>query len=244
MEALVSVTQIIRAPILPWGLVNAHIVRGPKGAVLVDAGLPGTQHRIEQALRRAGMSMGDIKLIVITHAHVDHAGNAARLRALTGAPIVAHAGDLAHYRREAPMTFCSTGWFGRAFLRTGLMNEPHEPFTPDILLKSHETMPLGEFGLHGQVVHTPGHTAGSISVSLDDGQHLVGDLIASGILLGGLMMTQRPKRPPFEDQPELVAQQLTALVDAGGKRFYMGHGGPLGAAQVTAHARSLTRLAQ
>jgi glyoxylase-like metal-dependent hydrolase (beta-lactamase superfamily II) len=229
-------------PILPFGLVNAHLIIAPGGCVLVDAGLPGTERRLHAVLQRHGLDFKAIRLIVITHAHVDHAGNAARLQALTGAPIVAHTGDLPYYQRERAMSYCTTGWFGRLFLRTGLMHEPYAAFTPDILMRDHERLDLRDWGIDGQVVHTPGHTAGSLSVQLADEQVLVGDLLASGLLLGGIAFTGVPKRPPFEDDPLGVAQALGGLIESGGRSFYMGHGGPLTQRQVERHVRQLQSL--
>ncbi len=235
-------SQVIRIPILPFGLVNAHLVRGPAGCILVDTGLPGSEGKIGKVLKSHGLTFQDIKLIVITHAHVDHAGSAAKLRSLSSGPIVAHEGDLKYYLREEPMSFCSTGWFGRLFIKTGLMYEPYEPFKPDILLTEGQSLDLSAYGLNGTVRHSPGHTAGSISVELDSKQALVGDLLASGILLGGIMLTDRPKRPPFEEDPVAVAKQLQDLVYKGARDFYIGHGGPLTAEAVKAHAESLLKL--
>ncbi|HEU4842906.1 MAG TPA: MBL fold metallo-hydrolase [Burkholderiaceae bacterium] len=238
-----NAAHIIRIPILPFGMVNAHLIRGPQGCVLVDTGLPGSEGKIGKVLARQGLSFRDIRLIVITHAHVDHAGSAARLRELSGAPIVAHAGDLPHLRRELPMTFCATGWFGRLFLRTRLMYQPYVGFTPDLLLSGRTELNLASYGVRGMVRHSAGHTAGSISVELDSGDALVGDLIASGILLGGLARTGHAKRPPFEDDPATTAQALLSLADAGAQRYYMGHGGPLAAHEVRRHAHRLQALA-
>ena len=236
--------RILRVPILPSGLVNAHLILGSSGVVLVDAGLPGSEAKVGKALRKAGLSFRDIRLIVVTHAHVDHAGGAARLRELSGAPILAHAGDLAHYERRAPMAFCPTGWFGRLFLKTGLMVEPYEAFTPDLLLSGSDGMDLGTYGIRGSVRPTPGHTEGSISVELASKSALVGDLIASGILLGGLACTGRAKQPPFEDDARAVGGVLRQMVEAGHARFYMGHGGPLDAQEVSRHAESLLARAR
>ncbi len=94
------------------------------------------------AATRHGKTFGDIGLIVITHAHVDHAGDAARLRELSGAPIVAHRADLPDYTQQASMTFCPTGWFGRWFLKTGLILQPYRPFVPDILLEDADQLDL------------------------------------------------------------------------------------------------------
>ena len=93
-------------------------IAGDSGCILVDAGIPGSERKIAKVLTRHGLSMKDIKLIVVTHAHVDHAGSAARLRKLSGAPILAHRDDADFYSRKVPMTFCPTGLVGRLFLKT------------------------------------------------------------------------------------------------------------------------------
>lgn len=235
--------QVIRIPIFPLGMVNAHLLRSDEGCILVDAGLPGSEKKIERALRSAGLSFKDIKLIVITHAHVDHAGSAASIRELSGAPIAAHVGDAKHYGGEAPMTFCPTGWFGRVFLKTGVVMEPYRRFAPDILLSGTDSVDLEKYGFPGRVRPTPGHTAGSISVELTTREALVGDLIASGILLGGIVMKGRAMRPPFEDDPSAVATELLRMVDSGMTQFYMGHGGPLPANEVRRHIAALVKIA-
>ena len=168
-------------------MVNCHLLLGPQGCVLVDAGLPGSQAKVHRVLRRHGLDYADIKLIVITHAHIDHAGSARKLRELSGAPIVAHAGDLDYYEQRKPMTFCTTDWFSRQFFRTGVIRRPYAPFTPDVLLQDGESLDLRPYGLAGRVQHTPGHTAGSISVQMAGGEAMVGDLLASGVMLGGLV---------------------------------------------------------
>ncbi len=237
-----SQVHVVRVPILPFGMVNAHLLVGPQGCVLVDTGLPGSERKVRKALQRHGMDFGDIRLIVITHAHIDHAGSAAQLRRLSGAPIVAHAGDLNYFLQCMKMEFCTTDWFSRLFLRAGLILRPYAPFQPDILLHDGDTLDLAPYGFAGCVHHTPGHTAGSISAQLEGGDAMVGDLLVSGVLLGGLVRTGHAKRPPFEDDPHQVAAALQALVDAGTERFYIGHGGPLPAKEVQRHAAVLRQL--
>ena len=236
--------RVIRVPILPFGMVNCHLLVGPQGCVLVDAGLPGSETKVRRVLRKHGLDYSDIKLIVITHAHIDHAGSARKLAKLSGAPIVAHAGDLDYYQQKKPMTFCTTDWFSRLFLRTGVILRPYAPFTPDVLLQEGQTLDLRPYGFPGQVRPTPGHTEGSISIEMEGGDAMVGDLLASGVMLGGLMRTGTAKRPPFEDDPHRVADELQRLVDGGMKRFYMGHGGPLPAKEVLRHAQVLRSLPQ
>jgi hydroxyacylglutathione hydrolase len=239
-----SPTQIIRIPILPLGMVNAHLIQSENGCVLVDAGIPGSERKIERALNQHGVSFKDVKLIVVTHAHTDHAGSAARLRQLSGAPILAHQDDADFYSRRRPITYCPTGLVGKLFFKTPIPHEPYEGFEADILMKNGDAMTLEEFGIDGIVRHTAGHTPGSIAVELASQDILVGDLVASGILIGGIAFTGRAIRPPFEDDPQTVARELTRMLDGGAKRFYMGHGGPLEATEVTRHARRLSAIKQ
>ena len=231
--------RIIRIPILPFHMVNAHLVVTNKGCILVDTGLPGSEVRVQKTLIEHGLSLKDLKLIVVTHAHVDHAGSAARLRELSRAPIIGHEGDIQYYTQEKQMAYCSTGWAGSLFLKTQIPHEPYTAFKPDILLSNATAFDLDRYGIPGTIKHSSGHTAGSISLELDSKDALVGDLIASGILIGGITRKGRAIRPPFEDDPQAVAFELKRLLDAGFKRFYMGHGGPLDAKAVRSHIQTL-----
>ena len=56
-------SRIVRIPILPFRMVNAHLVVGPGGCVLVDTGLPGSERAIEKVLARERLSFPDIKLM-------------------------------------------------------------------------------------------------------------------------------------------------------------------------------------
>ncbi|MNH94315.1 Metallo-beta-lactamase L1 precursor [compost metagenome] len=234
--------KIVRIPILPMSMVNAYLLLGPDGAVLVDAGIPGSEQKIGKALAKEKLTFKDIKLIIITHAHVDHAGSAAKLRELTGSPILAHEGDAKHYSREEEMTFCPTGPFARMFFKTGFILQPYEGFTPDLLVSGEQAIDLRPFGVPGTVIHTPGHTLGSISVELESKEAMVGDLLASGILLGGIMRKNHSIRPPFEDDPHRVAEELLRLISSGHQTFYLGHGGPLGVSEVRRHIDDLRSL--
>lgn len=234
---------ILRVPILPWGMVNAFIVYSEEACILVDAGLPDTGPKFAASLKTIGRTLSDVTLIVVTHGHVDHAGAAAWLRESTGAPIVAHENETPFLSGEKKMSFCPTRPFGRLLLGSGLPIAPYERFSPDIALRGAGQLDLTKHGIPGRVVSTPGHTPGSISVVRNDGVALVGDLLASGVLLGGIAWTERPERPPFEEEPALVAEQLESLVESGCSQFFLGHGGPVDASAVKRHAERLRRIA-
>lgn len=233
-------TTIKTIPILPFGMLNAFLVTGPGGHVLVDSGLPGSVNAIGHVVKAAGHEWNDIKLIVLTHGHIDHAGSAAELRTLTGAPVLYHAAETHYCMGERPV-LRPTRLFGRLFRMTGAIERPFPPVSADILMEG-KTLDLKTLGLEGTVLHTPGHTPGSVSLLLPSGDVLAGDLAASGILLGGIALRNRPERPPFEEDPRIVAQSLEELLSMGATRFHLGHGGPLGVQAIARHANRLKRL--
>ncbi len=243
MENTISdVTSIHNISIFPLGMINAFLLVNSKGCILIDTGLPDTQRKIEKVLNKLNLAFTDIKLIIITHAHIDHAGNTAKVKLLSGAPVIAHKGDLPYFRGEQTMHFCSTGWFGWLFKKTGAIQKSFTRFDPDILLSSQDNFDLNDFGINGKVIPTPGHTEGSISVVIENSKAIVGDLISSGILLGGIIRTNKAKRPPFEDNPWQVSQELQAIADKGVATFYMGHGGPLPQKEVRQHIERLKNI--
>ena len=225
-------------PILPMGMLNAFLVIQPGGAMLVDTGLPPTVGRIAAALRRAGLGWHDLRAVILTHGHVDHAGGAAEVARLSGAPVVVQRAELP-YLQGKPMRFRRTNLAGLILEKTGLITRPVPPFQPGRIVDG--VGDLGEFGLQGRLLHTPGHTPGSQSLLLDDGNVIAGDMAASGIFMGGIARLDRPMSPPFEEEPQAVSQSLRALVAAGGRQFFLGHGGPLPAEAILRHAERLER---
>jgi glyoxylase-like metal-dependent hydrolase (beta-lactamase superfamily II) len=236
-------TSIHKISIFPFGMINAFLLVNAKGCILIDTGLPETENKVGKVLKQLNLKFTDIKLIVITHAHIDHAGNAAKLKFLSGAPVIAHKGDLPYFMGEKKMHFCSTGWFGRFFSKTGAIQKPYKSFEPDILLTSKDEFNLNSYGFNGEVISTPGHTEGSISVIIENTKAVVGDLISSGILLGGIIRTSKAKRPPFEDSPLKVSKELQSISDKGVKIFFLGHGGPLLQKEVLLHIEKLNNVA-
>lgn len=226
-------------PILPFGMLNAFLIIQGQNAILVDTGLPHSEPKIEKALKKYGLNWSNIRLIVLTHAHIDHAGSAVAIRELTGAPILGHEADFTYYKGEAPR-LNTTGFFGRMFQKTGAIERPFAYFTPDIPMTTSQ-IDLSVYGFSAQVLHTPGHTPGSISVLLQDGRVTAGDLASSGILLGGIALRGRPKRPPFEEDSDVTATSLETLLSQGCNEFFLGHGGPLFPDAIQSHIVTLRK---
>ncbi|MGA5036950.1 MBL fold metallo-hydrolase [Streptomyces capoamus] len=214
-----SRTKVIPIPVLGRHAVNAYLLLG-RHPVLVDAGTPGSGRRITEQVAAHGVDPRDVRLVVVTHGHIDHFGSAAELRRLTGAPIAAHAADLGPYRTgRVREPYLPTGPMGRLMARHPQLHVQAEPFEPDLLVQG-ETG-LADFGVDGRIIPTPGHTAGSVSVLTADGDLVAGDLIANSFM--GLLKG-RPANPPFHDDPLANLASLRAMLDLKPVRLHVGHG--------------------
>ncbi|MET0535499.1 MAG: subclass B3 metallo-beta-lactamase [Steroidobacter sp.] len=131
--------------------LSSVLITSPKGHVLIDGALPQSVPLIVRHVEQLGFKMSDVKLILNSHVHFDHAGGIAELQSLTGAKVIAS--DIA-----AP------------FLRTGKVDavDPqfeHLPPSPGVshveALGSRKSIELGSLKLN--VINTPGHTPGGTS---------------------------------------------------------------------------------
>ena len=61
------------------GMVNCYLIKGEKW-IMIDTGVRGQMTRIKRLIQRKGISLKDIGLVIITHAHMDHAGNARKIK--------------------------------------------------------------------------------------------------------------------------------------------------------------------
>src|SRR6516165_871921 len=130
-------------------------------ALVID---PGDQ--IEDVLAILNKHSLRVKAIVITHAHIDHIGGAAKLKAATGAPVYMNANDQELYDNID----MQAGWLGMATPeRTEIDGNAREG----------ETLVLGPSEFH--ILDTPGHTQGSISILIPAENKLVaGDTLFQG----------------------------------------------------------------
>jgi glyoxylase-like metal-dependent hydrolase (beta-lactamase superfamily II) len=96
---------------------------------------------------------------------------------------------------------------------------------PDILIEGE--MDLARYGVNGKIIMTPGHTPGGISITLESGEILVGDLI-----FGGLVRPAAPGFPYFAESVEQLLQSIQKVLGLQPSIIYAGHGGPFTAESV------------
>lgn len=134
----------------PRGL-SSLLVTSSKGHVLLNGALPQSAPLIARHVEQLGFKMSDVKVIVISHTHYDHAGGVSELQKLSGAKVIAS--DLA-------VEVLRTGKLGR--------NDPQFEYKGTIppsnnveALGARRSVQVGELQL--DVIHTPGHTPGGTS---------------------------------------------------------------------------------
>jgi len=196
-----------------WLQCNCSVLGDPetKEALVVD---PGDEvERILDVVRKHQLN---VRAIVNTHAHIDHVGGLAKMHAVTGAPVLMHSEDLELYR----MLDMQAQFIGMSMPAMAKV---------DGLLKEGDSVRWGN--CEARVIHTPGHTRGSVCLHLPDnaaGQAVnpcraaKGRLIAGDTLFAGSIGRTDLWGGSFEGILRSIQAKLLALPDE--TRVFPGHG--------------------
>lgn len=215
-----KMAQSLIHEILPVGLLqcNCHVLGDPETheALVVD---PGDQvEDILQIVLRHGLT---VKALVSTHAHIDHVGGLKAMRDSTGAPVLMHPEDLELFKHLD----VQAAWIGM---------RPPDPVNVDSLLKDGDSLQWGRFRAH--VLHTPGHSPGSICLHIPSGQSATmslsdfeGEIETDRVLAGDTLFAGTIGRTDlWGGSPEMILRSIQSrlLVLPENARIYPGHGPP------------------
>lgn len=154
-----------------YGNTNTFFIPGRTGGLLVDTDWAGTLPLFFRAIKAAGVDVKDISFLLATHYHPDHMGLAGELMGL-GVKLLlmdvqqdhVHFAD-AIFRREK-----------------GLRFTPVKEEKAQVLRCQDSRAFLRSMGIDGEILHTPSHSPDSVSLCLDAGDCIVGDLAPLGFL--------------------------------------------------------------
>ena len=184
---------------------HAYLVDCRGGKLLVDPGWPGALANLKSGLKRYQVEPADIQFIFATHLHPDHAGLAQEVKNACGSHLIIH-------RRQLPFLDSHR----QSFEKKGSY-VPIQIDKTDLIVDSPGRAALDSIGVKGALIETPGHSEDSISLVLDTGAAFIGDL------------TWPDRIGP--DNSAAVVSSWRALIAAGARTIYPGHGGPLPVAQ-------------
>jgi metallo-beta-lactamase class B len=219
-----------RAPVPPEHLVgniyyvgasgvSSYLITTPAGHILLDTGFADTVPIIERSVAQLGFRVADIKIILSSHAHIDHVGGHARMQQLTGARIYMSAADGRTLESGGADDYIQ--WPKETILYT--------PAKVDHVVTEGEAVTLGGVTLTAHL--TPGHTRGATTWTMEvvDGgrtYHVV--FFSSASINPGTHLLDNPQFPDFVAEFEATLAKLHALpCDI----FFAPHGGQFAMAQ-------------
>lgn len=162
-RAFITAGVIMNIVNVGYDSTNYYVVEQNGHRLLIDVGMPGTLPKLLAALKRKSLALADLHDVCVTHFHPDHAGILQELKNR----------GLRHIVLEEQLV-------GAAQLKTYV--KPGSGYV-DITLQDSLHLAAGQsrawmesIGLHGEIVHTPGHSDDSVSIILDEGIAFTGDL--------------------------------------------------------------------
>jgi glyoxylase-like metal-dependent hydrolase (beta-lactamase superfamily II) len=219
---------------LKLGFTRCHLLKCTGGYALIDTSYPGYYSQFEKKLAALGIAPSDIKYLLLTHHHDDHAGFAAELVRSTGCQVIAHRdavfplkqgkseGAAKPANRRIQIVFMLYTLFHKEF--------QFPPLTltwRDIVIEGDNDSLLKEIGIEGVILHTPGHSEDSISVVLSDGNAFVGDAA-----MNFLRWTGVGHRPVYFEDINTVYESWRKLRECGTKVIFPSHGKPFPATKL------------
>jgi glyoxylase-like metal-dependent hydrolase (beta-lactamase superfamily II) len=203
------------------GFVNAFLLETDDGLALIDTGIPGSDAAILGAVREIGRQPAEVRQILVTHCHSDHAGSLAALKRLTGASAWMHPEDAAMVRAGSAMRPVSPapGLLNALLFRLVIRSAPtsFEAAEVEREVRDGEELPIAG-GL--RAVHVPGHCAGQLAFLWP--RH-GGVLIAADAAANVLSLVLSPA---YEDLAE-GRRSLSKLASLDFEVACFGHGRPI-----------------
>jgi len=208
--------------IIKVGVTNCYLLKSASCNILIDTGYKGKANIILDFLKNNNIPLKKIKLIILTHAHYDHIGNASEIKRITGAKILIHKADiplLGSGVTDSQSTKPLNIWGKILLSKISSIDTKFSFFQPDIIIDSEYD--LSDYGINARIVHTPGHSNGSISVILNSGKAFIGDLA-----MNGLPLRIGAGEPIFGENLKEVYTSWNKLIEIGIEDLYPAHGDP------------------
>lgn len=201
---------------LMGGRSNVFLLSDGKMNILVDTSVKRLRSRLFRRLDR--LNVTTIDFLILTHAHFDHAANAKAIKRKYQARVLVHREEAACLAAGNNIVPNGTLFFTKIMMNLAgkrlFRRFNYEPCSPDVLVDS--AFDLNQYGFNAHLVHNPGHTAGSMSLIVDNEIACVGDALF-GVFPGSVF-------PPFAQDSKLLVKSWAILLDSGCRLFLPSHG--------------------
>lgn len=198
------------------GRSNVFLITNGIDNFLIDTSTKRNYKILNKNLK--DLNCNSLSLLILTHAHFDHASNASLIKENYNPKIIAHSNDEKFLETgNAPLpqgTHPFTKFFVNLFGEKLVPLVKYDAVKSDIMIN--DEYDLNDYGLNAYIIHTPGHTLGSISVIVDGEIAIVGDAMF-GVFKNSVF-------PPFADNPGSMVDSWEKLINTGCKIFLPSHG--------------------
>lgn len=203
---------------IPVGIDNCFLLRGER-TILIDGGSEGNVKAFLKGMNQLGVDPKEIALILLTHGHWDHIGSLHPIQQLTGAKVAIHHRDQAWVESGKPEFPRGVTRYGKGmiWLSERLIHPHLQPVKVDAVLDDNG-LSLTEYGIPGQVIYTPGHSPGHVSVVLESGEAFVGDMA-----MNSWFLRLTPGLPILADDIQQVVASWQKIIGQV-KQVYPAHG--------------------
>jgi len=216
------------------GIIATAVLHGPGGVALIDPGPTSTLPALRAALEKAGIGLTDVRSIVLTHIHLDHAGATGTIvHEHPGVRVYVHEKGAPHMIDPGKLLASATRLWGADMDR--LWGEVR-PVPTEVVVSLAGGERIDAAGRDLTVAYTPGHASHHVSFyNADSGVAFVGDTAGICLGRGGFVL---PPTPPPDIDPEAWRASLTLIEGWGADTLFITHFG----AHAPAHAH-LTEMA-
>lgn len=188
---------------------NLYVIKGKNGDILIDTGFIGMKRSLKKWL-----SQFNIKLVILTHAHVDHTWNVSYIKELYNCKVALSEMDIINIDnrkiKATPSTKKHSTW--TKVMNCGMKKFVPKPYDVDIILKDNQI--INKYGIELKIVSLPGHTTGSIGILYKD------------YLFAGDSLVNRRKTPTIAYQNQSTANAIKSyekILELSPKIIFVGH---------------------
>jgi glyoxylase-like metal-dependent hydrolase (beta-lactamase superfamily II) len=207
------------------GRSNVFLLTNGGKNILIDTSPKYMWNKLQKRL--AALNVNHLDYLILTHTHMDHAENSHRIKGKYNALVIVHKNEASYLTSGNNIIPQGTNFFTRIlmnFLAKYLAPRiRYKPCKYDYLVDT--KFDLNDFGFNAYIMHTPGHTSGSMSVIIDDEVAIVGDTMF-GVFKGSVF-------PPFANDIKQMINSWGKLLETNCSVFIPSHG--------SANSRSLVQ---
>lgn len=200
------------------GRSNSFLLSNGDKYILIDTGRENKWIKLKRMLDEIQLNETNLSALILTHTHFDHAENAYRIKEIYKTNLIVHKSEVDFISSgNNPVikgTNLITEFITREIGTWALQHFKYKPADYDIAIE--DKYDLSRLGFNAYIIHTPGHSIGSISIIIDNEIAIVGDTMF-GVFRSSVF-------PPYAEEPKVMIYSWEKLLNTGCSLFIPAYG--------------------